>query len=43
MNLWCATDDTDDNGLKDKDSAHDDGHSHPSHEEFNKGILLLPL
>jgi len=44
MNLWCATDDADDNGLKDKDTALDDNHSLPSHKEFNKrGLLLLPL
>lgn len=44
MNLWCETDDADDNGLKDKDTALDDNHSHPSHKEFNKrGLLLLPL
>jgi hypothetical protein len=44
MNLWRASDDADDNGLKDKVSAHDDDHSLPSHEESNKrGLLLLPL
>ena len=36
MNLWCATDDADENGLKDKDTAHDDHHSLPSYEECNK-------
>jgi hypothetical protein len=39
-----VTDDADDNGLKDKDTAHDDDHKLPSHEECNKrGLLLLPL
>ena len=44
MNLWCVTDDAYDNVLKDKDNAHDDDQSLPSHEEYNqRGLLLLPL
>lgn len=45
MNLWCVTDDADnDNGSKDKDDVNDDDHSLTSHEEFKiGGLLLLPL
>ena len=43
MNLWRVTDDADDNGLEDKDTAHHDDYSLPSHKEFNNGELLLPL
>jgi hypothetical protein len=42
MNLWCETDDADDNNLKDKDTALDDNHSLPSHEEFNNSLYESP-